>query len=182
MQSLARVSPRQRLPKTIRRPNRAALPPCVLQRPTQEQRKAQPPSSGMSPRVEPYYRPNNYVEQGSGATERPNTNSSGLAETPRTESNRTYRPPQQESAPSDRAPGVERVPSPQAPRVERAPDPVPPRQSAPSVNRDSGPGTHPTPSQNRSGGNPGASSAGKSGENRPSGASAGAEAHGHNRK
>jgi hypothetical protein len=151
-------------------------------RPTQEQRKAQPPSSGMSPRVEPYYRPNNYVEQGSGAAERPNNNSSGFAQTPRTESNPTYRSPQQESAPSYRAPSVESAPSLPAPRIERARDPVPLRQSAPSMNRDSGPGNHPTPSQNRSGGNPGASSAGKSGENRPAGASAGTEAQGHNRK
>jgi hypothetical protein len=151
-------------------------------RPTQEQRKAQPPSSGMSPRVEPYYRPNKYVEQGPGATERPNNNTSGFAETPRTESNRTYRSPQQESAPLYKAPRVESAPSPPAPRIERTRDPVPLRQSAPSMNRDSGPGTHPTPSQNRSGGNPGASSAGKSGENRPAGASAGGEAQGRNRK
>jgi hypothetical protein len=141
------------------------------ERPTQEQRKAQPPSSGMSPRVEPYYRPNKYAEKGSGATERGNNNSSGLAGTPRTE-----------SAPSYRAPKVESAPASPAPRVERAPDPVPPRQSAPSMNRDNGPSNHPTPSQNRSGGSPGPSAAGKPSENNPSGASAGGEAHSHNRK
>jgi hypothetical protein len=152
------------------------------ERPIQEQKKAQPPSSGVNPRGELYYRPKNNVEQGSGATERRNNNNSGFVETPRTESNRTYRQPQQESATPYRAPRAESAPSSPAPRVEHAPDPSAPRQSAPSVNRDSGPSNHSTPSQNRSGGSSGASSAGKTGEKSPSGASDGGAAHSRDRK
>jgi len=151
------------------------------ERPTQEQRKAQPPSSEASPRIEEYRRPNNTVERGSGSTERRNNNSSDFAETPRTESNRVYRPPQQDSAPSYRAPSVDTPRSSPAPRIERVPDTAAPRQSAPSFNRDN-PRNYSTPSQNRSSGSPGPSSVGASGGNSPSGPSGGGDAHGRNRK
>ena len=151
-------------------------------RPTQEQRKTQPPSSRVSPRIEEYHRPSNDVEQGAGATERRNIRSSGFAGTPRTESNRTDSPPQQESAPSCRAPRVESAPSSPAPRVEHAPTSAAPRQSAPSVDKDNRPHNSWTPSQNKSSGSSGPSSAGKSGGNSPSGASEGGDARSRNRK
>ena len=151
-------------------------------RPTQEQRKTQAPSSRVSPRIEEYHRPNSPVEQGSGATERRNSRSSAIAETPRTESKRTYSAPQQESAPSDRAPRVENAPASPAPRVEREPEHAAPRQSTPSVDRDHGPRTYSTPSQNRGGGSQGSSSVGKTGGNSQSGASDRGEGHGRNKK
>ena len=141
------------------------------ERPVQEQRRDAEPSPRVTPRGELYYRPDNHMDQGSGATERGNNRSSGSTETPRTESNRTSSAPQQERAPSYRAPRVESAPSYTAPRVERAPDNPAPRQSAPSVERDSGPRTHSTPPQNRSGGNPGSSPGGNPKENSSSGQS-----------
>ena len=157
MRGPARVPLRQRLPKTIRHPNSAALPECVQNVRLRNREKGRPPSSGVSPRV----------EHTTGRTitlnkdpERPNAGITAVQVLPKRPGRKAIGPtraPQQESAPSYRAPRVESAPSSPAPRVERAPDHAAPRQSAPSSTGIAGLVRYSTPSQNRSGGSPGPS-------------------------
>jgi hypothetical protein len=164
----------------------------VAKRPVPEQRKAQQPSSGVSPRIEEYHRPNGNIEQHSDTTGRRSNRSAGSAETPQTEGTRTYTTPRSESAPHS-APTGESAPSYAAPRRESPPSYSAPQQGerAPS---------HAAPPPSRGGGDPAPSSGGKSGASSSSGQSGtssssgqsgtssssgqsgGGDAHGHDKK
>lgn len=139
--------------------------------PVREERKAQPPPSRVTPRIEEYHRPNNGAAQRSVVVEPSNTGNAPTGEARRTEGYRKFSSPQ----PASNPPG-------NAPRMEQSPRRAAPRSPAPSIERDSGPRISSTPSRSRSGGDMGASPARKSEEMRSSSPSGAREARGRDRR
>ncbi|HTY60648.1 MAG TPA: DUF6600 domain-containing protein [Acidobacteriota bacterium] len=167
-------------PDTTRTSEPRNAPGVLLERPAPEPKRAQPPSSVVSPRTEEPRQPNN-SEQGSGA-QQGNSRGSGPAETPRTGGYHVYRPPRSESAPPNPPPQTENTPPPSTPRAEHAPDNAAPRQTAPAAEKGDGSRNSSAPSQNKSSGNSGSSSSDKSGGKSSSDAPAGGDQHSRDRK
>ncbi len=150
--------------------------------PVQEQRRAQPSPSRVTPRVEEYQRPNDHIEQRSITAGRSFVGNSGNSEPPQTEGYRTFTTPPSGREPVYSAPKAVNPPSYAAPRIEQAPGYASPRQSESSAGRESVRRSYSTPSQSRSGGNPGPPSSGRAERKSSSGSSSGGPARARDRK